>query len=88
MENGYKPGMAETMGAGAVAGLLLVLTVVSGVVTGAFEMTSATVGADGKRMADKIAAELGNFFIGQVRIPPDTVKRLEKYYYSQLAVFF
>ena len=30
---------------------------------------------DGKRLADKIAADLGNFFIDQGWIPPDAVKK-------------
>jgi hypothetical protein len=67
--------MAEMMGAGAIAGHLLMSTVVSGVVAGASEMTSATVEADGKRLADKIATELGNFFVNQAWIPPDAVKK-------------
>jgi hypothetical protein len=74
-KSGYKPGMAEMMGAGAIAGHLLMSTVVSGVVAGASEMTSATVEADGKRLADKIAIELGNFFVNQAWIPPDAVKK-------------
>jgi len=74
-KSGYKPGMAEMMGAGAIAGHLLMSTVVSGAVAGATEMTTATVEADGKRMADKIAAELGNFFVNQAWIPPDAVKK-------------
>jgi hypothetical protein len=74
-KSGYKPGMAEMMGAGAVAGHLLMSTVVSGAVAGASEMTSATVEADGKRLADKIAADLGNFFVNQAWIPPDAVKK-------------
>jgi hypothetical protein len=74
-KSGYKPGMAEMMGAGAIAGHLLMSTVVSGAVAGVSEMTSATVEADGKRMADKIAVDLGNFFVNQAWIPPDAVKR-------------
>ena len=74
-KSGYKPGMAEMMGAGAIAGHLLMSTVVSGAVSGVSEMTSATVEADGKRMADKIAVDLGNFFVSQAWIPPDAVKR-------------
>jgi hypothetical protein len=74
-KSGYKPGMAEMMGAGAIAGHLLMSTVVSGAVAGASEMTSATVEADGKRLADKIAADLGNFFVSQAWIPPDAVKK-------------
>jgi hypothetical protein len=74
-KSGYKPGMAEMMGVGAIAGHLLVSTVVSGAVAGATEMTSATVESDGKRMADKIAVDLGNFFVNQAWIPPDAVKK-------------
>jgi hypothetical protein len=74
-KSGYKPGMAEMMGAGAIAGHLLMSTVVSGAVAGASEMTSATVEADGKRLADKIAVDLGNFFVNQAWIPPDAVKK-------------
>ncbi len=74
-KSGYKPGMAETMGAGAIAGHLLVSTVVSGALATGSELTSATVEADGKRLADKIAVELGNFFVNQAWIPPDAVKK-------------
>ena len=74
-KSGYKPGMAEMMGAGAIAGHLLMSTVVSGAVAGVSEMTSATVEADGKRMADKIAVDLGSFFVNQAWIPPDAVKK-------------
>jgi len=74
-KSSYKPGMAEMMGVGAIAGHLLVSTVVSGAVAGGTEMTSATVEADGKRLADKIAVDLGNFFVNQAWIPPDAVKK-------------
>jgi Domain of unknown function (DUF4410) len=74
-KSNYKPGMAEMMGVGAVAGHLLTSTVISGVVAGGTEMTSATVEADGKRLADKIAVDLGNFFVTQGWIPPDAVKK-------------
>ncbi|MEJ2100346.1 MAG: DUF4410 domain-containing protein [Desulfobacterales bacterium] len=74
-KSGRKPGMGEMMGIGAIAGHLLASTVVSGVLSGATEMTSATVEADGKRLAEKIAADLGNFFIDQDWIPPDAVKK-------------
>ncbi len=74
-KSGYKPGMAEMMGVGAIAGHLLMSTVVSGAVAGGTEMTSATVEADGKRLADKIAVDLGNFFVNQAWIPPDAVKK-------------
>jgi len=74
-KSSYKPGMAEMMGVGGIAGHLLMSTVVSGALAGATEMTSATVEADGKRMADKIAVDLGNFFVSQAWIPPDAVKK-------------
>jgi hypothetical protein len=74
-KSGAKPGMGEMMGVGAIAGHLLASTVVSGVVAGGSEMTSATVEADAKRLADKIAADLGKFFVDQGWIPPDAVKK-------------
>jgi hypothetical protein len=74
-KGGRKPGMGEMMGIGAIAGHLLASTVISGALSGATEMTSATVEADGKRLAEKIAADLGNFFIDQDWIPPDAVKK-------------
>jgi len=73
-KSGGKPGMAEMMGVGAIAGHLLASTVVSGALAGGTEMTSATVEADGKRLANQIAKELGNFFVEQAWIPPDAVK--------------
>ena len=45
-KSGRKPGMGEMMGVGAIAGHLLASTVVSGALSGASEMTSATVEAD------------------------------------------
>jgi phosphoenolpyruvate synthase/pyruvate phosphate dikinase len=73
--SGYKPGMAEMMGVGAIANHLLMSTVVSGTLAGVSEVTAATVEADGKRMADKIAYDIGQFFIMQAWIPPDAVKK-------------
>ena len=74
-KSGGKPGMGEMMGVGAIAGHLLTSTVVSGAVAGGTEMTSATVEADGKRLADDIAKDLGNFFVDQDWIPPEAVKK-------------
>jgi hypothetical protein len=74
-KSGYKPGMAEMMGVGAIANHLLMSTIVSGTLAGASEMTAATVEADGKRMADKIAYDIGQFFIMQAWVPPDAVKK-------------
>jgi hypothetical protein len=73
-KSGYKPGMAEMMGVGAIAGHLLTSTLVSGALATGSEIGFATVEADGKRLADKIAQDLGNFFINQAWIPPDAVK--------------
>jgi hypothetical protein len=69
------PGMAEKIGSGAALGRLLTATVVSGVVAGGTEMTSATVARDGKRLADKIALDLGNYFVSQAWIAPDALKK-------------
>jgi hypothetical protein len=74
-KSGRKPGMGEMMGIGAIAGHLLTSTVVSGALAGTTEMTSATVEADAKRLAEKIAAELGTFFVEKGWIPPDAVKK-------------
>ena len=74
-KGGRKPGMGEMMGIGAIAGHLLASTVISGTLSGATEMTSATVEADGKRLADSIAQDLGKFFVDQGWIPPDALKK-------------
>jgi hypothetical protein len=74
-KSGDKPGMGEMMGLGAIAGHLLASTLVSGTLSGASEMTSATVESDAKRLADKIAVDLGNFFVDQGWVPPDAVKK-------------
>jgi hypothetical protein len=50
-------------------------TVVSGTLAGVSEVTAATVEADGKRLADKIAYDIGQFFIMQAWVPPDAVKK-------------
>jgi hypothetical protein len=74
-KSGFKPGMGEMMGVGAIAGHLLTSTLVSGALAGTSEMTSATVEADAKRLADNVAADLGKFFVEQGWIPPDAVKK-------------
>ncbi len=71
----YPPGTAERKEAGAGVGRLLTSTVVSGVVARGPEMTSATVARDGKRLADKIALDLGNYFVSQAWIAPDALKK-------------
>src|SRR4029453_4850565 len=50
-KSGLQPGMAETMGAGALTGHLLVSTLVSGAVQVATETMSDTVVADADRAA-------------------------------------
>ena len=74
-KSGFKPGMGEMMGVGAIAGNLLASTVVSGALAGTSEMTSATVEADAKRLAEKIAADLGKFSVEQGWIPAEAVKK-------------
>jgi hypothetical protein len=74
-KSSYKPGMAEMMGVGSLAGHLLTSTVVSGALAGGTEMTVATVQADGKRLADKIASELGQYFVDQGWILPKVEKK-------------
>jgi hypothetical protein len=74
-KSGDKPGMGEMMGIGAIAGHLLTSTLVSGALSTTSEMTSATVEADAKRLAEKIAADLGKFFVDLGWISPDAVKK-------------
>lgn len=61
-KSGLAPGMAETMGAGAVAGHLVVSTLVSGGVQAADESLGASVVADSDRAAKGIAKQLAAFF--------------------------
>jgi hypothetical protein len=65
------PGMAETMGAGALAGHLLVSTAVSAGVQTASETMGATVEADASRAAKSIAKKIKPFFVGQGWIQAD-----------------
>jgi len=60
-----QPGMAETMGVGAIAGHLLVSTLVSGTLMTAGELTWNSVDGDGKRLAKSAAADLEKYFISQ-----------------------
>ena len=64
-KSGLTPGMAETMGAGALAGHLLVSTLVSGGVQVASETMGDTVVADTNRAAKGLAKQLGGFFAKQ-----------------------
>ncbi len=74
-KSGRKPGMGEMMGVGAIAGHLLTSTIVSGVVSGTSEIKFDTVEADGKRLADQIAQDLGKFFVDQGWIAPEALKK-------------
>ena len=70
-KSGRNPGMAETMGVGAVAGHLSMSTVVSTVAQGASETFGSNVEADGRRTAKDIAKKLEPFFVSQQWIPAD-----------------
>jgi hypothetical protein len=67
--SGDKPGAAETMGAGAIAGHLVVSAVVSSGVAVGSEAFSANVDADADRTARKIAAQLKDLFLTEGWIP-------------------
>ncbi|MEZ5572802.1 MAG: DUF4410 domain-containing protein [Halioglobus sp.] len=68
-----KPGMLEMIGIGALTHHLMAATAVSGTLSAVGEVTFETVQSDGKRLADKIAAHLGDYFVSQGWISPDTV---------------
>jgi hypothetical protein len=69
-KSGDKPGMAETMGVGAVAGHLATSAVVStGLAVGSEEFT-ANVDADADRTAKVIAKQLKDVYIGQGWLQP------------------
>jgi hypothetical protein len=59
--SGLQPGMAESMGVGAVAGRLVTATVVSAGLQVASESLGADVVADSDRAAKGIAKQLANF---------------------------
>ena len=61
-KSGLAPGMAETMGAGGLAGHLLVATAVSGGIHVADEAIGANVVADADRAAKGIAKQLAALF--------------------------
>jgi hypothetical protein len=62
-KSGWKPGMVEMMGVGAIAGYLLSSTVVSGTLSGVGEASFETVQADARSLAEKVSKELGPFFV-------------------------
>jgi hypothetical protein len=73
-KSGYKPGMAETMGAGAVAGHIgAAVAVGTGLAVGS-EAFTANVEADAKRMAQNIAKQIGLFYVAQGWLPPGSVQ--------------
>lgn len=69
-ESGDKPGAAETMGAGAIAGHLAVSAVVSSGVAVGSEAFSANVDADADRTAKKIAAQFKDLCLTEGWISP------------------
>jgi hypothetical protein len=69
-KSGYKPGMAETMGAGAAAGTLGTAAAVAVAGSVASEAFGADVDADARRTGDKIAKVLADFFARQGWIAP------------------
>jgi hypothetical protein len=73
-KSGRKPGMAEMMGIGAVAGTLATSAAVSGTVSAAGEASWETVEADARRLAKKVAKELGQFFVEQGWMPAGGAK--------------
>lgn len=69
-KSGRKPGMAETMGAGAAADHLATAAAVSAAGAVASEAFGDNVEADARRTAEKITALLSDFFVRQGWIPP------------------
>ncbi|HLI13108.1 MAG TPA: DUF4410 domain-containing protein [Alphaproteobacteria bacterium] len=69
-ESSRKPGMAETMGAGAAADRLATSAAVGGVVNTASETYGSDVEAVAARMAQQIAKNLATFFVSQGWIAP------------------
>jgi hypothetical protein len=64
-KSGRKPGMAETIGAGAATDHLATAAAVGGGLTVASEALSATVEADADRTATRIASQLKSYFKAQ-----------------------
>ena len=56
------PGMAETMGAGAIGGHLAIAAAAGVVTHGMGEKLSADVDAEANRTADALAKQLGPYF--------------------------
>jgi len=68
--SGDKPGMAETMGVGAMAGHVATSAVVSAGLAVGSEEFSANVDADADRTAKAIARQLKDVYIGQGWLQP------------------
>jgi hypothetical protein len=64
-KSGFKPGMAETMGAGAAAGNLAAAAAVSAAGSVGSEVLGAGVDDDARRAARSIAEQLRPFFVHQ-----------------------
>ena len=64
-KSGLQPGMAETMGAGALAGHFVASTLISGGLQVADESLGTSVVADSDRAAKGIAKQLASFFAQQ-----------------------
>lgn len=69
-KSGRKPGMAEMMGVGGLAGNLAVSAVVSSTLAVGSEKFSATVEADAARTARNVAKKLKEFFVTQGWVSP------------------
>jgi hypothetical protein len=64
-KSGKKPGMAETMGAGAVVGSVGTAAVTSSGMAGASEHFGGSAEAGAKRTAEELAKEMSWFFVKQ-----------------------
>ncbi|MGD8810228.1 MAG: DUF4410 domain-containing protein, partial [Gammaproteobacteria bacterium] len=60
--SGRKPGMAEMIGVGALAGHIVTATALSGAASGASEALSANVDALAETMAKKVADEIVEYY--------------------------
>ena len=69
-KSGRKPGMAEMMGVGGLAGNLAVSAAVSSTLAAGSEKFSATVEADAARTARNVAKKLKEFFVTQGWVSP------------------
>jgi hypothetical protein len=69
-KSGRKPGMAETMGVGALAGHLAISAAVSGGAAVGSESFFANVDADAARAAKVIAKQMKQFYVDQGWVKP------------------